>query len=42
LVYEYSQVGGVNVSAQEQWDYFRCRACGPFQFRHRTRKLKEL
>jgi CheY-like chemotaxis protein len=39
LVYERSHVGGVSERAVEQWDYFACARCGPFQYRHRTRKL---
>ena len=40
LVYERSHLGGVSERAVEQWDYFTCTRCGPFQYRHRTRKLK--
>jgi len=40
LVYEHSQTGGVNERSSEQWDYFRCAACGPYQYRQRTRKLR--
>jgi CheY-like chemotaxis protein len=40
LSYQHSQTGGVNDSAYEQWDYFRCQSCGPYQYRHRTRKLR--
>jgi CheY-like chemotaxis protein len=40
LTYQHSQTGGVNERAYEQWDYFRCHACGPYQYRHRTRKLR--
>ena len=40
LVYDHSQTGGVNERSSEQWDYFRCLACGPYQYRHRTRKLR--
>jgi CheY-like chemotaxis protein len=40
LVYEQSYIGGVSERAIEQWDYFACARCGPFQYRHRTRKLK--
>jgi len=40
LVYEHSQTGGVNERSSEQWDYLRCEACGPYQYRHRTRKLR--
>lgn len=40
LVYEHSQTGGVNERSSEQWDYFRCAECGPYQYRQRTRKLR--
>jgi CheY-like chemotaxis protein len=40
LVYQHSHTGGVNAQSPEQWDYFECPGCGPFQYRHRTRKLK--
>lgn len=40
LVYKHSHTGGVNETAAEQWDYFECAECGPYQYRHRTRKLK--
>jgi len=40
LVYQHSFVGGVSERSPEQWDYFACRRCGPFQYRHRTRVLK--
>jgi CheY-like chemotaxis protein len=40
LVYRHSHTGGVNARAPEQWDYYECPACGPYQYRHRTRKLK--
>jgi len=40
LSYQHSQTGGVNDRSFEQWDYFRCQSCGPFQYRHRTRKLR--
>jgi CheY-like chemotaxis protein len=42
LVYEHSETGGVNERSSEQWDYFRCAACGPYQYRQRTRKLRSL
>jgi DNA-binding response OmpR family regulator len=42
LTYEGSQIGGVP-SAREQWDYYRCRGgCATFQYRHRTRKLRQV
>jgi hypothetical protein len=40
LQYEWSHVGGVSDQHPEQWDEFRCIACGPFEYRHRTRKLR--
>lgn len=42
LTYEVSHIGGVSERHPEQYDYFRCRSCGTFQYRHRTRKLKHL
>jgi len=40
LAYQHSHIGGVNAESVEQWDYFQCRQCGIYQYRHRTRKLK--
>jgi hypothetical protein len=37
-----SCIGGVNARHPEQWDYFICAACGAFQYRQRTRKLRRL
>jgi DNA-binding response OmpR family regulator len=43
LIYEQSYIGGVNAHQIEQWDYFTCpNACGRFQYRHRTRKLRQV
>jgi CheY-like chemotaxis protein len=42
LTYHVSHTGGVNDRHPEQWDYFSCSACGAFQYRHRTRKLRHL
>lgn len=40
LIYQRSQIGGVNAKFSEQWDYYRCPCgCGDFQYRHRTRKV---
>src|SRR5207249_8446209 len=39
LMYDYSHIGGVSALHAEQWDQYVCRACGVFQYRHRTRKL---
>ena len=40
LRYEYSHVGGRE--SPEQWDYFLCAACGVFQYRQRSRKLRHI
>ena len=40
LGYDHSFIGGVSARSPEQWDYFVCRRCGPYQYRHRTRSLK--
>jgi CheY-like chemotaxis protein len=40
LVYQHSHTGGVNARTPEQWDYYECPTCGPYQYRQRTRKLK--
>jgi len=38
-----SYVGGVSARHPEQWDYFECQTgCGTFQYRHRTRKLRQV
>jgi hypothetical protein len=42
LAYEHSFVGGVSERYREQWDYYRCRHCGLFQYRQRTRTLKRV
>ena len=42
LTYHVSQIGGVSERHPEQWDYFSCSACGAFQYRQRTRKLRRL
>ncbi len=38
LVYRQTIVAGVK--PVERWDYYECRTCGPFQYRHRTRRLR--
>jgi hypothetical protein len=38
LVYSLSVIGGLE--PRERWDYFTCNACGPYRYRHRTRKLR--
>jgi CheY-like chemotaxis protein len=42
LAYEHSHVGGVSALNAEQWDYYCCGRCGPFQYRQRTRKLRRI
>jgi len=43
LNYEKSYIGGVSTHHREQWDYYTCvRACGTFQYRQRTRKVRRL
>ena len=43
LIYERSHIGGVSAHHSEQWDYFKClAACGTFQYRQRTRKLRKV
>jgi CheY-like chemotaxis protein len=38
-----SHIGGVNEDHAEQWDHFRCERCRSlFEYRHRTRKLREV
>jgi hypothetical protein len=39
LAHDRSYVGGVSDRQSEQWDYYMCPTCGPFQYRQRTRKL---
>jgi CheY-like chemotaxis protein len=43
LRYQRSHVGGVSSKHAEQWDYFDCEGgCGMFQYRTRTRKLRQV
>jgi CheY-like chemotaxis protein len=42
LRYEYSHIGGVSAMHPEQWDYYACSACGTFQYRQRTRRLRRI
>jgi two-component system, chemotaxis family, response regulator PixH len=43
LKYLKSYIGGVSARHPEQWDYFECRTgCGTYQYRHRTRKLRQI
>jgi len=38
LIYLQTVIGGVK--PLERWDYFECRSCGFFKYRHRGRKLR--
>jgi CheY-like chemotaxis protein len=43
LIYDRSHLGGVSERHPEQWDYYRCpSSCGSFQYRQRTRKLRQV
>jgi DNA-binding response OmpR family regulator len=43
LSYRRSHVGGVSERHREQWDYYECaNGCGTFQYRQRTRKLRQV
>lgn len=42
LQYERSHIGGVSHVHAEQWDDYECAACGTFQYRQRTRKLRRV
>ena len=43
LVYQGSHVGGINARHWEQWDDYICpSACGAFEYRQRTRKLRQV
>jgi CheY-like chemotaxis protein len=42
LIYQRTLFGGVSGRRPERWDYFACRECGEFSYRHRTRKLRLL
>jgi CheY-like chemotaxis protein len=42
LAYDRSHIGGVSERQPEQWDYYTCPACGAFQYRQRTRKLRRV
>ena len=43
LTYQRSFVGGVSAKHSEQWDHYECPSgCGRFQYRQRTRKLREV
>jgi CheY-like chemotaxis protein len=43
LTYKHSHLGGVSEREREQWDWYVCAAsCGMFEYRHRTRRLRQL
>ena len=42
LQYEHSHIGGVSDRHSEQWDDFLCPSCGAFEYRQRTRKLRQV
>jgi CheY-like chemotaxis protein len=42
LRYQETFVGGVNRHHSERWDYYECSRCGRFQYRYRTRKLRQV
>jgi DNA-binding response OmpR family regulator len=42
LTYERSHVGGVSRQDPEQWDEFTCASCGMFEYRQRTRRLRQV
>ena len=42
LRYQETFIGGVSSIHPERWDYYECARCGQFQYRHRTRKLRQL
>jgi two-component system cell cycle response regulator DivK len=42
LQYEQSHIGGVSNRHSEQWDDFLCPSCGAFEYRQRTRKLRQV
>jgi CheY-like chemotaxis protein len=42
LKYEQTYIGGMSNRYPERWDYFLCGDCGRFQYRHRTRKVRQI
>jgi DNA-binding response OmpR family regulator len=42
LTYDHTYIGGVSERHAEQWDYYICASCGPYQYRRRTRKLRRV
>jgi len=39
LLYQHTAISGV---PPERWDLFTCAACGQFEYRHRTRRLRHV
>ena len=39
LLYQQTVISGVH---PERWDLFTCSACGPYEYRHRTRRLRRV
>ena len=42
LKYQETFIGGVSSRQSERWDYYFCVKCGPFQYRNRTRRLRQM
>jgi CheY-like chemotaxis protein len=42
LKYQETFIGGVSSRQSERWDYYVCLKCGPFQYRQRTRRLRQM
>ena len=42
LKYQETFIGGVSSRQSERWDYYVCAKCGQFQYRQRTRKLRQI
>jgi transcription elongation factor Elf1 len=40
LVFERTVLGGIR--PPERWDVFRCKNCGQFEYRHRTKQLRRV
>jgi hypothetical protein len=40
LVLKYRQTVFNGLAPRERWDLFTCHRCGPFDYRHRTRRLR--
>ena len=41
LQYRKTYLGGVSRRHQERWDVYTCAWCGEFEYRYRTRKLRQ-